>query len=77
MDPCDELRTFQHWSDCAECGFHGLVGFTCRHDENYSDPDALGYMMDARCPACGDVGAVLVVLEQFQEMVLVAKRNRS
>ena len=69
-------RHFQHWSDCGECGFQGLVRFTCRDDEDYFDVEALGYMMDARCPACGEEGAVLVVLEQFREMVRTAERNR-
>lgn len=67
---------FQHWSDCAECGFQGLVRFSCREDEDYSDPEALGFMMDAQCPACGDDGAVLVVVEQFQEMLRMARPQR-
>ena len=31
-------------------------------------------MMDSTCPACGHEEAVLVVVEQYQEMVRVAKR---
>jgi len=34
-------------------------------------------MMDSSCPACGHEEAVLVVLEEYQEMVRLRKRPRA
>jgi len=69
--------TFQHWGNCDECGFQGLIEFQSRSDEDYSDEEALGFMMDSSCPACGHEEAVLVVLEEYQEMVRLRKRPRA
>ena len=69
--------SFQHWDQCDECGFHGLVSFQTRAGEDYDDADALGFVMDSTCPACGFEQAVLVVVEQFQEMVLLSTSKRS
>ena len=49
--------------------------FACRPDENYDDGDALGVMMDATCPACGEADTVLVVTEEFREMVMLARQR--
>ena len=64
---------FQHWGTCDECGFQGLLLFQCRAEEDYSDEEALGFMMDSSCPACGNEESVLVVVEEYQEMVRVGK----
>lgn len=66
---------YQHWDGCDECGFQGLMLFRQRDDEDYSDEDALGFMMDSSCPACGQEAAVLVVVEQYQEMKRLSKRS--
>ncbi len=68
------IQVFQHWDSCEECGFQGLVLFQSRADEDYSDEDALGFIMDSSCPSCGHEEAVLVVVEQYQEMVRMRKR---
>ena len=62
------FRHFRAWSVCDECGFEGLLGFDLREDEDYADPTALGVMVDATCPSCESVGAVLVALAHFEEM---------
>lgn len=61
-------RQFRAWSRCDECGFEGLLAFSCRDDENYDDADALGVLVDALCPACEAIGATLVAMEHFEEM---------
>ena len=73
----DETHSFQHWDQCDECGFQGLVVFRTRAEENYDDVDALGFLMDSTCPACGCEESVLVVVEQYQEMVLLSRSKRS
>ena len=70
------MNRFDSWSQCDECGFHGLMQFSTREDENYDDPDALGVMMDCVCPACGERESVLVVMEQYEEMLEMAKNVR-
>jgi len=66
-------RRYQHWDACDECGFQGLMLYQHRADEDYSDEDVLGFMMDSSCPACGQEAAVLVVVEQYQEMLRLSK----
>ena len=73
----DETNSFQHWDACDECGFQGLVLFRTRAEENYDDADALGFLMDSTCPACGCEESVLMVVEQYQEMVLMSTLKRS
>lgn len=76
-DNSKQLRgpgNYQHWDRCEACGFQGLILFQCRAGEDYSDLDALGFLMDSSCPACGYEEAVLVVVEQYQEMVRMARR---
>ncbi len=70
------MNRFDSWSQCDECGFHGLMQFSTREDENYDDPDALGVMMDCVCPSCGERESVLVVMEQYEEMLEMAKNVR-
>ena len=72
-----ETNSFQHWDECEDCGFQGLIAFRTRADENYDDASALGFMMDSTCPACGCEGAVLMVVEQFQEMMFMSASKRS
>ncbi len=74
MDTGDSVQVYQLWDSCEACGFQGLIAFSSRPDEDYSDEDALGFVMDSSCPACGHEEAVLVVLEQYQEMVRLRKR---
>ena len=64
---------YQHWGTCDECGFQGLITFQSRSEEDYSDEDALGFMMDSSCPACGNEESVLVVVEEYLEMVRMRK----
>jgi len=70
------MTTFNSWSQCDECGFQGLMEFWTREDENYDDAGALGVMMDCVCPACGERESVLVVMEQYEEMLHMAKNVR-
>jgi len=67
------VERYQSWSSCEECGFQGLLEFVHRKDENYDDPEALGVMLDATCPACDHEAAVLVVMEEYHAMMRVAK----
>lgn len=66
-------NSYQHWGTCDECGFQGLLMFQSRRGEDYSDEDALGFMMDSSCPACGNEESVLVVVEEYLEMVRMRK----
>lgn len=70
------MRSFNSWSQCDECGFQGLMEFRTREDENYEDAEALGVMMDCVCPACGERESVLVVMEQYEEMLQMAENVR-
>ena len=69
----DRVERYQSWSSCDECGFQGLLEFAHRADENYDDPDSLGVMLDATCPACDHQSAVLVVMEEYEAMQRMAK----
>jgi len=71
------MTTYNSWSNCEECGFHGLMDFHSREDENYEDKDALGVMMDCICPSCGTREYVLVVMEQYEEMRFMARNVES
>jgi len=70
-------REFRAWSTCDECGFEGIMVFACRDDEDYEDIDSLGVMIDATCPACETLGAVLVTTEHFDEMQAFERARRS
>jgi hypothetical protein len=76
MSEPSSAETFQHWGHCDQCGFQGLMVFRSRRDEDYSDEEALGFMMDSSCPACGHEEAVLVVVEEYQDMVRLRKPPR-
>lgn len=67
------MNTYTSWSSCDECGFQGLMEFNTREDENYDDQEALGVMMDCICPSCGASECVLIVTEQYEEMVFMSK----
>jgi predicted RNA-binding Zn-ribbon protein involved in translation (DUF1610 family) len=69
------LQSYEHWGACDECGFQGLLLFQSRRGEDYEDEDALGFVMDSSCPACGHEEAVLVVVEQYREMVFMSRRR--
>ena len=68
----EKFQRYQSWSSCDECGFQGLVEFAHRDDEVYDDPDSLGVMLDATCPACDHQSAVLVVNDEYQAMLRLA-----
>ena len=70
-------RRFHAWSQCDECGFEGVLEFSCRDDETYDDADALGVLVDGLCPACETLGAVLVTLDHFEEMQAFERARRS
>jgi len=70
------VERFQLWGSCDECGFHGLLVYQSREDEDYADEEALGFMMDSSCPACGLEEAVLIVTEEYREMVRIGSRPR-
>ena len=72
----DGIERYQHWGSCDECGFQGLLLFRSRVEEDYADEEALGFVMDSSCPSCGHEEAVLMVLEQYQEMVRLGRRVR-
>ncbi|NIR32437.1 MAG: hypothetical protein GWN84_24660 [Gammaproteobacteria bacterium] len=61
-------ESYKGWSSCSDCGYQGLFVFWCRKDEDYADPEALGFVLDVVCPACESREAVLVTAEQFREM---------
>jgi len=69
------MAQYQHWDQCSSCGFQGLMLFTSRADEDYSDQDALGFLLDSRCASCGFEVSVLVVAEEYQEMVRLAENQ--
>ena len=69
-----ELKSLTGWSECSSCAFSGTVVFTTRADEDYDDLDSLGVMLDAKCPACGENEPVLVMRDQYDEMVFLANR---
>ena len=73
----NEINSFQHWDHCDECGFQGLLVFQTRAEEDYDDVDALGFVMDSTCPACGAEQSVLMIAEQYQEMVLMSASKRT
>ena len=64
---------YQSWSTCDECGFQGLLEFVHREGEVYDDPESLGVMLDATCPACDNEAAVLVVMEEYHAMLRLAR----
>ena len=67
------LECYQYWSSCEECGFQGLLEFAHRDEENYDDPESLGVMLDATCPACDNQAAVLVVIDEYHAMMRMAR----
>jgi hypothetical protein len=69
----EKFQRYQSWSSCDECGFQGLLEFAHREEEIYDDPDSLGVMLDATCPACDHQSAVLVVSDEYQAMLRVAR----
>lgn len=68
--------SYQSWSNCDACGFQGLLEFAHRDDEIYDDPDSLGVMLDATCPACDQQSAVLVVYDEYRAMLRLARSAR-
>ena len=72
-----KVNSFEYWSRCDDCGFQGMIFFRTRNDEDYRDSSALGYMMDSSCPSCGLEQAVLVVADEFREMLRAAARSGS
>ena len=64
---------FKHWGTCDDCGFQGLMVYRTRAEEDYTDEEALGFMLDASCPACGTDESVLMVVEEYQEMVHMSR----
>ncbi len=69
----ERVERYQYWSGCDECGFQGLLEFAHRDEENYDDPESLGVMLDATCPACEHQAAVLVVIDEYQAMMRMAR----
>ena len=66
-------KEYKSWNACSGCGFQGLFVFFTKAGEDYDDDDALGVLMDTKCPACDDEETVLVGMEEYQEMVFIAK----
>ncbi len=69
----ERAERYRYWSSCDECGFQGLLEFAHRDEENYDDPESLGVMLDATCPACEHQAAVLVVIDEYQAMMRMAR----
>ncbi|MEE9265236.1 MAG: hypothetical protein V3V86_00780 [Gammaproteobacteria bacterium] len=72
----ERVERYRYWSSCDECGFQGLLEFAHRDGENYDDPESLGVMLDATCPACEHQAAVLVVIDEYQAMMRMARSAR-
>jgi hypothetical protein len=72
----ERVDRYRSWSSCDECGFQGLLEFAHRNEENYDDPESLGVMLDATCPACDHQAAVLVVTEEYQAMMRMVRAAR-
>ena len=66
---------YRSWSVCDACGYQGLLDYARRDGEDYADPEALGVMLDSTCPACEARECVLVSIEHFREMVVLARRS--
>ncbi|MCP5155372.1 MAG: hypothetical protein H6983_14475 [Ectothiorhodospiraceae bacterium] len=66
-------REYRAWGACDGCGFQGLMPHRCRDDEDYEDEEALGFMMDVLCPSCGQLDATLVVVDEYREMLFLAR----
>ncbi|MBS38670.1 MAG: hypothetical protein CMO26_22440 [Thiotrichales bacterium] len=66
---------YRYWSVCTDCQFEGLFDFRRRPDELYDDPELLGVLLDAHCPACDTHETVLVAREEFDEMVFVTRQQ--
>ena len=47
-------KEYKSWNACSGCGFQGLFVFFTKAGEDYDDDDALGVLMDTKCPACDD-----------------------
>jgi len=71
------MTIYNSWSNCEDCGFQGLMDFHSREDEDYGDKEALGVMMDCLCPSCGTSECVLIVMEQYEEMIFMARNVES
>ena len=69
----EKFQRYHSWSSCDECGFQGLLEFAHRDGEVYDDADSLGVMLDTTCPACDQQSAVLVVSEEYQAMLRLAR----
>lgn len=69
----EKFARYQSWSTCDECGFQGLLEFAHREGEVYDDPESLGVMLDATCPACDHEAAVLVVMDEYHAMLRLAR----
>jgi len=72
----ERVERYRSWSSCDECGFQGLLEFSHRADENYDDPESLGVMLDATCPACDYQAAVLVVMDEYHAMQHLARQSQ-
>ena len=72
----ERVERYRYWSSCDECGFQGFLYFAHRDGENYDDPESLGVMLDATCPACEHQAAVLVVIDEYQAMMRMARSAR-
>ncbi len=72
----ERVERYRYWSSCDECGFQGLLEFAHRDGENYDDPESLGVMLDATCPACEHQAAILVVIDEYQAMMRMARSAR-
>ena len=72
----ERVERYQYWSGCDECGFQGLLEFAHRTEEDYDDPESLGVMLDATCPACDHQAAVLVVIEEYHAMMRMVHSAR-
>ncbi len=69
------MAKFKHWDQCSSCGFQGLLQFITRADEDYTDAQALGYLLDCHCASCGQVTSVLIVVEEYLNMVRLAENR--
>ena len=75
MSESERSYRLTSWHECTECNFQGTFTFSPEDEEDYTDPDALGYAMHAQCPACEYRESLLVGVEHYREMLELAKQR--
>lgn len=64
-----EKMIYKGWNTCLDCGYEGLLEYTLMEGESYDDAEALGVMMELRCPACESRDNAFISAEYYAEML--------